>query len=107
MKLKVALPSFDRTSNQAEAILRNRYVMIAEIKKLFFAIEHEILQDNKWCFGYSWCTIGISTSEHNSAFKDEIAIKTFLFGMLKFYEDFYDGPIVTWRLGPFYVNYRW
>lgn len=106
--IKIPLWSLDRTPNQHKNILRNRYVVILELKELVCEVLHEVLNaENKWVSGYSWCTVGVRTKKLASIWKDEIPVKKFLFGLLKKYDDYYDGPITTWFFGLFYVNYRW
>ena len=108
MELKIPLWSLDRTPNQHKDIKHNRYVVILSSKDLTFNIIHETLnQKNEWHDGYSWWTFGLSNAKRSEAWKDEAPDKTYLFGLLKHHEDYYDGPIITWELGPLFVNYRW
>ena len=55
----------------------------------------------------TWWTLGVDTAKRSEIWKDEIPDKVFLFGILKRYDAYYDGPIITWELGPLFVNYRW
>lgn len=109
MKLKLPLPSFNRYPNQHSGILRNRYSIVVDTGDYaFFNVIHEALNpDKQWNDCYSWWTLGVNTAERLSVWKEEIPDKTFLFGLLKCYKDYYDGPIVTWEFGPLFVNYRW
>lgn len=108
MQIKIPLWSLDRTPNQHKNIVRNRYVVELDSGDLTFNVNHETLNPKmEWRDGYSWCTFGINTAERFSVWKHEVPDKTFIFGLLKRHEDYYDGPIITWELGPFYVNYRW
>ena len=113
MKLKIPLWSFDRTPNQHSGILRNRYVIhINTSDYAFFHIVHEALNpEMEWHDCYSWFTFGANTAKRVSDAKEgnleDSLDKKFLFGLLKRYEDYYDGPIITWELGPLFVNYRW
>jgi hypothetical protein len=108
MKLKIPLWSFDRTPNQHSDILRNRYVIDIDTSDYaFFNIVHEALNPTmEWYVCYSWWTLGVKTEERASVWKDEVPAKSFLFGLLKRYDAYYDGPIITWELGPLVVNYR-
>lgn len=109
MKLKIPLWSFDRTPNQHSDILRNRYVIDIDTSDYgFFNVVHEALNPKmEWYGCYSWWTLGVNTEERSEVWKDEIPDKVFLFGLLKRYDAYYDGPIITWELGPLFVNYRW
>jgi|APGre2960657423_1045063.scaffolds.fasta_scaffold07374_11 hypothetical protein len=109
MKLKIPLPSFDRTPHQHSDILRNRYVIDIDTSDYsFFNIVHEALNPKmEWYSSYSWWTLGVNTAKRSEVWKDEIPDKVFLFGLLKRYDAYYDGPIITWELGPVFINYRW
>ena len=109
MKLKIPLWSFDRTPNQHSDIIRNRYVIdIDTIDYAFLNVVHEAFHPKmEWHGGYSWCALGVWTAKRSEIWKDEIPDKLFLFGLLKRYDAYYDGPIITWELGPLFVNYRW
>jgi len=107
MKLKIPLPSFERKHHQHSGILRNRYV-IDTSDYSFFNIVHEALNPKmEWYSSYSWWTLGVNTEERSEVWKEEIPDKVFLFGLLKRYDAYYDGPIITWELGPVFINYRW
>jgi hypothetical protein len=111
MKLKIPLPSFERSSHQAMDIERNRYVIDLDTKDYCFAnVVHEVFwgQNQRWATGYSWCTLGVDTAYRSEIMKDRRPpTETYMRGLVKCFEDYYDGPIVTWELGPLFVNYRW
>ena len=99
---KIALWSFDRTENQWDGILRNRYVVKLSTEPSF-GIFHETLSDkNEWRSGYSWWDLSLTNFE-----REDKPDKEFLFGLLKRYDDYYDGPIITWVLWLVQINYRW
>jgi hypothetical protein len=100
--IKIPLLSLDRTSNQHKNIYRNRYVLELSSEPSI-TVAHEVLNNNKkWENGYSW--FGIYP---NNPYKDESPDKEYFFGLLKKYDDYYDGPIITWAIGRISINYRW
>ena len=105
-KIKIPLPSFDRMKTQHESIIRNRYAL--EISSdPSVAVVHEIMNDlGKWRNGYSWFGLYVNPHLLEEVIKSESS-KEYLFGLLKKYEDYYDGPIITWAIGSISLNYRW
>ena len=100
--LKIPLWSFDRIEKQWDGILRNRYAVELSTEPSF-TILHETLSDKgEWRSGYSWWSLSFSNLR-----EEDKPDKEFLFGLLKRYDDYYDGPIITWVLGQIYINYRW
>jgi hypothetical protein len=119
MKIKIPLPAFDRSPNQTPHILKNRYALEVDTKDehgnmisvlheaLWVDREHTESKRGKWGDGWAWWTLGINKPHRKEHWKDREPDKSYLFGLLKRFEDYYDGPIITWELGPFFINYRW
>ena len=119
MKIKIPLPAFDRSPNQSPLLLKNRYVLKVDTKDEhgnMFSVLQEVLWDDseqagskrgKWGEGWAWWTLGIDNTHRKEHWKDRQPDKTYLFGLLRKFDDYYDGPIITWEFGPFYINYRW
>lgn len=112
MKLRLPLPSFDRTPNQCDSILRNRHVITVDTKnpEAFIRIDHEALWSPKleWSECYSWWILGLLTPDMKETYEtSDVFYGKKSYGPLKRYETYYDGEIITWTLGSLCVNYRW
>lgn len=110
MKFKVPLPAFPRREHQTPSILKNRYaieVNTGEGCKHLFSVVHEALwaSSNEWSECYSWWILGRTSLPEE--WTEETPDKSYLGGLIKRYDDYYDGPIITWILGPVMMNYRW
>jgi hypothetical protein len=116
MKIKIPFPEFARSPNQTPHILKNRYVFELSIEKEDYSVGvvHEALwaacpeafRGEVWGAGYSWWLLSIQDKQSKEFFEDRKPDQTYLFGFLKKFDDYYDGPIVSWEFGPVYINYR-